>query len=553
MTMCRYVIICSICFCLLIPGCSRQEDSPPDASMDLLNAQDDPNQRLTISWLGMPRFVEGKEGSWIEQRLEERFNIELKPIFVDWNAMLKRKPLMLLGGDVPDVTWVMDPRMIAIEARHGFLLELPYEFIAKYAPDYIKVMNQYDRTAWLTTYHQGKNYGLPTFGADYNHLYPTPSVWRRDWLRVVGIDKIPETLDEMHEAFYRFRYNDPDGNGIKDTYGFSCKPSQFDTCNSEFFAAFNLRYMNWQVRDGKVVWGGVLPETKKVLRLLRQWQKEELLEPEWAIANHLPGILKNKFFSGRVGYAPLSAMKHNMDRHAPGTIANIFYKMNPQGEMVPAVFPIGPQGHRGKIVRGGAQYIMAFGKHLAREPQKVIRVLRMFNEIAKDDTLALETRLGKRGLHWEFSPDKGIYRLPPYDEEGLAKREVFNLIQPDPASGWGFFVPFGARLELTDQYLTKGTRDFRARYRRPEWGVRAVINRNSLPSAPQYMGELGILRQMQGETIAKIITGEEELDYFDTFVEQWYQNGGERLTREANEMYKIQEGIIKRANSALQE
>lgn len=34
-----------------------------------------------------------------------------------------------------------------------------------------------------------------------------------------------------------------------------------------------------------------------------------------------------------------------------------------------------------------------------------------------------------------------------------------------------------------------------------------------------------------------IITGEKPLDYFDEMVKQWYDNGGEQLTQEANEIY----------------
>lgn len=37
-----------------------------------------------------------------------------------------------------------------------------------------------------------------------------------------------------------------------------------------------------------------------------------------------------------------------------------------------------------------------------------------------------------------------------------------------------------------------------------------------------------------------IITGEKPLDYFDTMVEQWYANGGEQLTQEANEIYAME-------------
>ncbi|MFD0717029.1 hypothetical protein [Paenibacillus sp. GCM10027626] len=42
---------------------------------------------------------------------------------------------------------------------------------------------------------------------------------RKDWLDNVGIDKLPETLDEYHEVLRRFTFNDPDQNGKNDMYG----------------------------------------------------------------------------------------------------------------------------------------------------------------------------------------------------------------------------------------------------------------------------------------------------------------------------------------------
>ena len=44
-------------------------------------------------------------------------------------------------------------------------------------------------------------------------------VYRKDWAAKVGITKEPETWDELYDMLYKFTYNDPDGNGVQDTYG----------------------------------------------------------------------------------------------------------------------------------------------------------------------------------------------------------------------------------------------------------------------------------------------------------------------------------------------
>ena len=42
---------------------------------------------------------------------------------------------------------------------------------------------------------------------------------RKDWLDNLGLD-IPTTLDELYDVLYAFTYNDPDGNGKDDTFGY---------------------------------------------------------------------------------------------------------------------------------------------------------------------------------------------------------------------------------------------------------------------------------------------------------------------------------------------
>ena len=48
---------------------------------------------------------------------------------------------------------------------------------------------------------------------------------------------------------------------------------------------------------------------------------------------------------------------------------------------------------------------------------------------------------------------------------------------------------------------------------------------------------LELLKDLQNETFVKIITGEETIDAFDRFVENFYANGGDAITEEVNEWY----------------
>jgi putative aldouronate transport system substrate-binding protein len=57
------------------------------------------------------------------------------------------------------------------------------------------------------------------------------------------------------------------------------------------------------------------------------------------------------------------------------------------------------------------------------------------------------------------------------------------------------------------------------------------------PGMTDYMSTL---QTMLDDTIIKIITGQENLAYFDKFVTDWYALGGNTITNEVNEWYKNQ-------------
>ena len=54
----------------------------------------------------------------------------------------------------------------------------------------------------------------------------------------------------------------------------------------------------------------------------------------------------------------------------------------------------------------------------------------------------------------------------------------------------------------------------------------------SLPSQSEYKTELD---KLQNTTYIDIITGSLSIDEFDRFVEKWMKQGGEQLTKEAND------------------
>ena len=46
------------------------------------------------------------------------------------------------------------------------------------------------------------------------------------------------------------------------------------------------------------------------------------------------------------------------------------------------------------------------------------------------------------------------------------------------------------------------------------------------------------LQELENEAFLQIISGEKPVDYFDTFVVEWYANGGKELTEQVQNAYE---------------
>jgi len=282
-------------------------------------------RRLPIEWLGPPYFPSAREGLWVERMLEETFRLDLEPILMDPNAYNRKKPLMIAGGPVPDVIWEGDPISLQTAVKHGFVAELPPELIVREMPQYARDLTNEVPVAWMYSHVDGRNYGLPTFNR--SGALPTPGIWRMDWLRKVGIETVPETLEEFEEALRRITHEDPDGNGIDDTYGMSGDISNWWwVAFSEIFGAYGVLPFDWQLVGEKVVWGGLRPEARVVLQRLRSWYAEGLIHPEFVTDSMLPGqTLDRKFLSGKTGYIFYRGEYSNLVPNSTGSFANNFF------------------------------------------------------------------------------------------------------------------------------------------------------------------------------------------------------------------------------------
>ena len=535
------IAVLSIVILSLIPDNPKSKEWLSQASpVPWSELKHNPNEKIELNWLGIAAYPGADKDNLTVQYLNEHFQLELKPIFMDWNSYGQRRPLLLAGGDIPDVMWDGGPLGVRRNINNGFIMEVPYEVILREAPTYVKYLNRYGKEAWLYAHYKGKNFGLPTFISDPGR--PRIGCWNLDYLKKVGIKKVPETLMEMEEALRRLRFDDPDGNGKKDTYGWYPNISHWSMSYIEVFCHFNTLPFEFVEKNGSMTWGGIEPEAKRALAVLNRWYKGELIDPDHILSVSNSNQSETKFKNGKTGYV------YPVDGYASYDVSQKNSMASQVKELIGCeIAPTRPllnvDGVPMGRTWGGAAHVLQLGKQLEQTPQKVLRFLHMMEQISKDTDTYLNVSTGREGVDWDIGP-KG-YRIigPALEDPNYCRINMMNESAPLTNN---FFFP--SNLNLRSEDLTpKAKLDFDETYCNAEWSMRNPIGKSDVvPSASKYLEDL---RRYQTIAFVDFITGAKPLDEFDDFVAEWKQRGGEVLLREGREVYSELQNIYQRVGA----
>lgn len=139
--------------------------------------------------------------------------------------------------------------------------------------------------------HDGNIYGFPTRDGGGCVTYI-----RKDWLENLGLP-VPETWDEFYEVLKAFTFDDPDGNGIDDTKGYTDVNSAAEDWYNRAIMLDARVEIHWS--EGLWIDGFTEPAMIAALERLRKIYQEGLIDPN--ITTNTTFTARNRFFSGHVG------------------------------------------------------------------------------------------------------------------------------------------------------------------------------------------------------------------------------------------------------------
>lgn len=485
---------------------------------------------ITITW--MNHIDLASDESWATTKLPELlkkygFNVKFEVIEMgthdstDWYNVFNT--YVASGGAPADIVQTSALQTNAVDA--GWFVEISEDMIKEYMPKYYEAaLGIYE---YMPAYFRDLRDGTVYCLSSWNMFGPCrhTMVYRKDWLDKLGME-VPETIEEF-EAFLRAcRTTDFNGDGEFNEYGYTSGTNSPFCGFNEVYAAYGAQPMVWMNKDGKILRGEATTGAREALETLARWYAEDLI-PKGVNTTETRRDGFNQGIRGCYGQG---------DGYAPALVPGgqnyeEFYAAQPEGEMIVAPSFKGPRGESGTIEWGAKKYQIAFGSHLADDPEKLELIMRMLECIATTEELFVAAMLGEQGTHWDFLEEGaesgattflGDYTDFNYRLDNVGVREMSE------SAFCPVWVP-----EIYQKYMDP----MAVEYGTYETGYFDVIgNGITFDEQIEYGTDLDNLTK---ETFMDIITGAKPIEAYDEYLDTWYGNGGQTMTDAAQAIFEL--------------
>lgn len=492
-----------------------------------------------------------EDNSWVD--LYKENNILLDILYnVDGSQAAMKLSTGIMSGNYPDIIYTNSSDYVNY-ANGGVIADIT-ELLDEYASDELKeYLNADGGLALDCLTVDGKLYGLPKMSSSYDKV--SLMFIRKDWLDNLGLS-VPTTMEELREVAHAFTYNDPDGNGKNDTYGLAIAGVDVVTGGqgdaSAIFDGFGAHIGNNAMaiikgEDGKVTWGGTNVEgMKKGLSFLNGLYEDGSLAKDFITMTS--ANVNEDASAGRCGIwiGPMWAAMEPQ-------FASL--KSDPNSHIICIQVPDGlGQGDSKSFLPVAFDGVFAVSSK-CENPEVLIKLMnlsvRYLCHYANSEEYYRYYGDYENYTGWKLSITDTLEPLKNYlcyqkMTKALQSRDTSEL-NPYELDIYNSLVVFGDAVKAgtfdpADDSFAGPVGRYTV-YGDPQ-GAYAVIDKmvqsdsfvNSAYDAPltdEQAEVSGTLKKMTVETIVKIVTGTESINYYDTFLKSWMANGGQRYIEDA--------------------
>jgi putative aldouronate transport system substrate-binding protein len=469
----------------LFASCGKSEEAATDSE-----GPTEISMALTFDGVEPPQ-----PGSEVQKIIEAYTNTKLS---ITWYPNFGQiLATMIASGDLPDLVNTLDNTISKEAMRDGMFWDLK-PFLAD-----TNNLKNYHPTIITNLSVDGKLIGIPKV----RPLVRRTILYRKDWADKLGLSK-PTNIPELYEFLKAFAYNDPDGNGVKDTYGLTLEVNWLS-----FFPFVFGSPNRWEERNGELVFQFTTPEYLDGLKFLRRLYEEQILHPEWAtIPRNQFNIIfqEGKVLGGFLDSSmAIQSLGPPLEAKNPGaSLDSVTHFVNPRGE----VRTIGESGHLGSL---------SIPKTVSEaKAKKIVK----FNDQLADEAMASLLVWGIEGVHYkvennlavsipEMEPDfvdvvRWPFKLPfstveyeYFARPGAYSKYLQMMLDVDKAE-LEYMVPNPVFPLFSQTYSERGTSLDQI------WTDASVQFINGIINETQYNEAVALWRAQGGDQVAKEFTAE---------------------------------------------
>lgn len=460
--------------------------------------------------------------------LRKMLNIQNDTVYMDTEERYSELVNILVKDqNLPDIMVVTD-REILKELVENDLVEDLTEVFEKCTSPRIKEMYESYGDALLNSgKFNGRLMAVPETVIDHG---PNLLWLRKDWMEELGLEE-PETLEDAFEiidAFVQNRMGTEDG---ETPVGLACDTNLVGTTSSSYsvdpvFDSFGANPQRWISQDGEIVYGSLTEETKEALDYLHKLYDRGILDRNFAL--RAPNNLRDLVVNGKCGaffglwWTPNNPLMES-------------YEKNSEADWEPYYLQELADKNVYESFRDNKYVVVRKGYEHPEIVMKIISVLFDYTRYEAEDArevneyFALNVDPTARPLVINVDYNEATYQVTENIEAALnGNYPEGNLTAIEQS----YYQACSSYLSGKD-YTAEDWDAYKSRIS----AVGLLVDKHYTPAVRSYLDDAGgeipqSLRQFETSTFIQIIMGEKPVSYFETFVEQWYQQGGHELTQQ---------------------
>ena len=468
--------------------------------------------------------------------LKNMLNIQNKNIYMEtedkYNEFIN---VMVKDQTLPDIL-VLSERQMLKELVENDLVEDLTDVYENCATDRIKEMyDSYGGQLLEACTFDGQLMAIPETVIDHG---PRLLWLRKDWMDALGLEA-PETLEdafEIIEAFIRNRMGAGEG---EEPIGLVCDTSLIGTTSSNYsvepiFELFGAEPQKWIEKDGRIIYGSLTEETRQGLAQLRKLYEDGILDQNFALRTQ--NNIRDLVVDGRCGaffglwWAPNNPLMDQIEN-------------DPDAEWEPYYFKSSKTVHTYASFRDNKYVVVRKGYEHPEIVMKIISVLFDYTRYEAKDAdevngyFALNVDPTARPLVINVDYNEATYTVTRNIRKTLAGEITASSLSAIEQSYYKACRNYIAGKEISKQ-------DWAA-YKSRLSAVGLLVDSNYQTPKREYLAETDNeipqgLKTLEKNTFLQMILGKQPMSYFDTFVEEWYSQGGEELEKRIQIVYESQ-------------